>query len=241
MCLRKYLAIALVITAFGLAGCTNEKPSTSIDPKDFVPSVDNPFFPLVPGTVTKFKAKTAEGIELQEVEVTKDTRTILGVKCTVVKDTVKLNGELIEDTFDWYAQDKDGNVWYFGEDSKDFEEGEFVSSKGSWEAGKDGAEAGIIMKADPKVGDKYRQEFYKDVAEDMGEVLELDASESVPYGSFDALLVTRDWTPLEPGVEEHKYYAKGIGAILEIPVDAPQERNELISVKAPTGNSTSNN
>ena len=123
------------------------------------------------------------------------------------------DGNLTEKTFDYYAQDKKGNVWYFGEDTKEYENGKVVSTKGSWEAGVDGAKPGFIMQADPKVGETYRQEYYEGEAEDMAKVLSLSESVTVPYGSFDQVLVTKEWTPLEPGLVEHKYYAPGVGPL----------------------------
>ncbi len=165
--------------------------------------------------------------------VTHDTKRIMGVECVVVNDKATENGELIEQTLDWYAQDKEGNVWYFGEDSKESENGKVTSTEGSWEAGKDGAKPGIMMQAHPKVGQSYRQEYYKGVAEDMAQVLSFNESASVPYGSFDHLLVTRDWNPLEPGQEVvRKYYAAGVGKIMEVPAKGPPEPIELVDVKS---------
>jgi hypothetical protein len=135
----------------------------------------------------------------------------MGVECVVVNDKAWENGKLIERTYDWHAQDKEGNVWYFGEDTKEYENGKVVSTKGSWEAGVDGAKPGIIMQAHPKVGQSYRQEYYKGEAEDMAKVINLNESVTVPYGSFDHVLVTKEWTPLEPSYAEHKYYAPGVG------------------------------
>jgi hypothetical protein len=165
------------------------------------------------------------------VTVTDDTRQVMGVECVVVRDKVFLNGGLIEDTFDWYAQDKKGNVWYFGENTKEYENGKVVSTKGSWEAGGDGAMPGIVMQADPKVGETYRQEYYPGEAEDMAKVLSLNESATVPYGSFDHLLMTREWTPLEPNVVEQKYYAPGMRTVLEVGVKGTSDRVELIDIK----------
>jgi hypothetical protein len=165
------------------------------------------------------------------VVVTGDTKDILGVPCVVVRDTVTLDGEVIEDTFDWFAQDADGNVWYFGEDTKEYEDGEVVTTEGSWEAGVDGAEPGIVMEADPQVGDRYRQEFYEGHAEDMATVLSLDETADVPYGSYEDVLMTEDTTPLEPDVLERKFYARGVGVVLEVDVNGGGEREELVSVE----------
>lgn len=201
-----------------------------INPANFVREITNPFFPLTPGTLFNYRGKTVEGTEIDHVYVTYETKEILGVTCVVVADSVWFEGDLREATFDWYAQDREGNVWYFGEDSRQFEGGVQIGTEGSWQAGVDGAKPGIIMMANPKIGDSYRQEFYKGVAEDMAEVLSLNASVAVPYGSFDNCLKTREWTPLEPGVIANKYYAPGIGCILEITTQGGSERVELIDV-----------
>jgi len=202
-----------------------------IDPADFVDRVDNRYFPLTPGTTFVYEGKTEDG-EAVRVEdyVTQETKQVLGVTCVVVRNRVIENGDLVEETFDWYAQDKDGDVWYFGEDAKEYEAGVVVSTEGSWEAGVDGAMPGIIMEANPQVGDLYRQEYYKGEAEDMAEVLSLTESASVTYGSFGNLLMTREWTPLEPGIVEHKYYAPGVGLILEVMVEGGSERVELVEI-----------
>ncbi|NIN71023.1 MAG: hypothetical protein GTO46_03615 [Gemmatimonadetes bacterium] len=199
----------------------------AIDAARFVTNVDNQYFPLVPGTT--FVYETPDGGERVEVIVTEETKTIMGVTCMVVMSHEFEDGELVEETADWYAQDMDGNVWYFGEDTKEYEDGEVVSTAGSWEAGVDGAQPGIIMKGAPAVGQSYRQEYYAGRAEDMGEVLALQESVTVPYGSFENLLKTKEWTPLEPGDEEHGYYAPGVGLVLEAEGD---DRLELISVGA---------
>ena len=208
-----------------------------IDPSNFVKEIDNPYFPLEPGTTLVYEGQTEEGTERVEDTVLQETRSVMGVECVILHDRVWLNGELIEDTFDWHAQDKEGNVWYFGENSKELENGKVVSKAGSWEAGVDGALPGIIMPADPKVGDSYRQEYYKGEAEDMAEVISLrgtglNDAVSTPYGSFsEDVLVTKDWNPLEPDILEHKYYAPGIGLIGETKVTGPPERIELIDVE----------
>ena len=155
----------------------------------------------------------------------------MGVNTVEVWDRVWLDGELIEETLDWYAQDKSGNVWYFGEDSKEYESGEVTSTKGSWEAGVNGAKPGIIMQAEPKIGQPYRQEYYQNIAEDMAQVVGIDESVTVPYGSFTGCLKTRDWNSLESGTDEHKYYCPGVaGVVLEVSV-VDGEKVELIDVK----------
>jgi hypothetical protein len=204
------MSVVLVV-----AGCTSspsqeEKPyAPHIDPADFTTTIDNEYFPLKPGTTFVYEG----GAERDEFAVTSDTKRVMGVECVVIVDKAWEEGKLVERTYDWHAQDKEGNVWYFGEDTKEYENGKVVSTKGSWEAGVDGAKPGIIMPADPKVGETYRQEYYKGEAEDMAKVLDLNESVTVPYGSFDHVLETKEWTPLEPGYVEHKYYAPGVGFV----------------------------
>lgn len=228
--LRLVRAVAAIMFS-ALVGCgepaeeSAETYAPAIEATRFVANVDNQYFPLVPGTA--FVYETPDGAERVEVRVTEETRSILDVTCTVVMVREFEDGELVEETADWYAQDMDGNVWYFGEDTKEYEDGEVVSTAGSWEAGVDGARPGIIMQGAPAVGASYRQEYYAGVAEDMGEILSLEESVTVPYGSFERVLKTKDWTPLEPGDVEHKYYAPGVGVILEVEGD---DRLELVSV-----------
>ena len=186
-----------------------------LDPADFVASVDNPYFPLVPGTKWVYEGEDDDETERVEVEVLEETRDIQGITATVVRDTVYVDGEIAEDTYDWFAQDKDGNVWYLGEDTHEYEDGKAVNADGAWEYGKDGALPGIVMLADPAVGDAYRQEYYEGEAEDMGEVLEVGVTTEIELGNYEDVLVTEDWNPLEPDVVEEKSYAPGIGLIRE--------------------------
>ncbi len=199
-----------------------------IDPADFVGTIDNPYMPFVPGSTWTYEGESDGEVEVVEISVLSKTKEIQGIECTVVKDVVRIDGKLAEKTFDWFAQDRYGNVWYFGEHSEEYEEGKFAGTAGSWEAGVDRAQAGIVMLGDPQIGDLYRQEFYAGEAEDMGEVVQLDESVDVPYGSFDQVLVTEDWNPLEPKVREHKYYAPGIGLVQELHISGPEEKLVLI-------------
>jgi hypothetical protein len=198
----------------GQAGGTGEAAQRDyaphINPADFTTTIDNKYFPLEPGTIFVYEG----GAEQRgEMTVTSDTKKIMGVECVVVDHKEWEAGNLIERTFDWYAQDKKGNVWYFGEDTKEYENGKVVSTKGSWEAGVDGAKPGLIMQADPKVGESYYQEYYPGEAMDRAEVLSLNETVTVPYGTFDHVLDTRESTPLQPGFFEHKYYAPGVGPL----------------------------
>lgn len=201
----------------------------SIDPAAFTGVSTNPYMPLVPGTTFVYEKQTSEGLETITYTITSETKSILGVQCFVVHDVVDVDGEVVEDTFDWFAEDVDGNVWYFGELSFEYEGGELVGLEGSWTAGVDSAKPGIVMFAAPIVGEAYRQEFLLGEAEDVAAALDLGASVSVPYGSFGSCLQTEDYTPIEPGHLEHKYYAPGIGLVLE---ENPETgaRTELVSV-----------
>jgi hypothetical protein len=203
-----------------------------LDPADFVATIDNPFAPFGPGAHWVYEKEGEDGLERIEVDVLAETKTILGITATVVRDREFLDGELIEDTRDWLAQDSDGNVWYLGELSYEVEDGVIVSLSGSWEAGVDGAQPGLWMKADPQVGDVYRQELLLGEAEDYAEVLSLTDSQTVPAGSFTNCLRTRDASPLEPGNEENKVYAPGVGLVVEIDPESG-ERAELIEFDLP--------
>lgn len=192
--------------------------TVSIDPADFVAVIDNTYFPRIPGARYIYEGQTAEGLERIEIEVLAEPREVMGVPTTVVRDTVYLDGVLVEDTFDWFAQDGDGNVWYFGEEVANYENGVLADHDGSWEAGVDGALPGIVMYADPAthVGETFRQEYYAGEAEDMAKVLSTTEQITVPFGSFENVVQTEDWTPLEPGLREQKYYAPGVGVIKEV-------------------------
>ncbi|MDQ4026469.1 MAG: hypothetical protein M3214_00240 [Actinomycetota bacterium] len=199
-----------------------------VKPADFVATIDNPWLPFRPGSRWTYAGREGDRKERIEVLVTDDTRKVMGITATVVREREWLDGRLVEDTFDWYAQDHDGNVWYLGEDTREFTEGGGVSTAGAWEAGVDEALPGIIMLADPRVGEAYRQEYLPGEAEDMAEVIRRGASVSVPFGSFDRVLVTKEWTPLEPSVVEQKYYDRGVGLILEETVRGGSARTELV-------------
>lgn len=204
-----------------------------IDPASFSTTIDNPLLPLSPGTTFVYEGPTAAGLEHDEIVVTSNTREIMGVTCLAVHDTVKTDGEVTEDTTDWFAQDSAGNVWYFGEDSRQFEGGFLSGTEGSWLAGVDGALPGIIMEASPAVDDVYRQEFAIGTAEDMAQVVALDQSVSVPFGSFTNALETLEFSALEPGATEHKFYVPGVGFVLSID-DQTGDRLELISTTTVT-------
>jgi hypothetical protein len=203
-----------------------------LDPADFTTEIDNPYWPMKPGSHWVYRETNAEGdVQRNDVVVTTKTKTIEGIKTVVVHDTVKLRGQLTEDTFDWYAQDSDGNLWYFGEDTTEYENGKVKTKEGSWEAGVNGALAGIIVPAHPKPGLSYREEYYKGHAEDGAEVLTLNAHAKVPYGTYDNVLQTRNFSGIEPNVIEEKFYALDVGVVLEITVSGGSDRSELVSFK----------
>jgi hypothetical protein len=203
-----------------------------INPAEFSTTIDNPYFPLVPGTRFIYEATTADGRERNVVEVTADTKTVMAVATRVVHDVVLVDGKPEEETFDWYAQDTEGNVWYFGEATKALG-GPTVDTSGSFEAGRDGALPGIVMPGHPMVGDHYRQEYYQGEAEDTGKVLSLTGTESTPFtGPRSALLVTEDVNPLDPAAAvENKYYAEGVGLLVTVQVSGPAERSELVAIE----------
>jgi hypothetical protein len=203
----------------------------TIDPAMFVGGVDNPFFPMVRGAGFVF-----DGAEHVEVNVEVGGKEILGVYTTIVRDKVFVDGELVEDTSDWYAQDTNGNVWYFGEQTAEYENGEVTSTAGSWEAGVDGAQPGIVMLADPQVGDRYRQEYLAGEAEDLAEITATTGSIQSGAGSWSGadVLVTEEWTPLEPGVRERKTYARGVGVVEVRTIEGGDEVTTLTSTTLTT-------
>ncbi|HLF75025.1 MAG TPA: hypothetical protein VI524_11800 [Anaerolineales bacterium] len=203
-----------------------EAYTVDLAPADFVDAVDNPYFPLIPGTKWEYEIRLGGVvIEKDTVEVLKENREVRGIQATAVRDIVSIGDQLVEDTYDWFAQDKDGNVWYVGESVDNYVGGVLVNHRGSWEWGVDGALAGVIMWADPSahLNEEYYQEYYVGRAEDMGQVLSVSESVTVPFGSFENVVQTFDFSPLEPHVKEHKFYAAGIGLIKEIDLNMGEE------------------
>ena len=180
-----------------------------IEPAAFTTTIDNPFLPLVPGTLMTYEGED----ERVEFMVTPTTREVMDVTVLVVIDKSYEEDALVEDTEDWFAQDDAGNVWYFGEDTAECEDGKAVSRDGAWTAGVDGAQPGVVMLADPEIGDVYRQEYLAGEAEDQAEVIATEPSLVTPAGTFDDILVTLDTTPLEPDQVEHKRYAADTGQV----------------------------
>ncbi|MGH2759573.1 MAG: hypothetical protein ACRDKJ_08415 [Actinomycetota bacterium] len=217
--------------AAATSGLPQGSERVELDPADFTTEIDNPFWPMTPGSKWVYRETDGEGAEQRvEVTVTDKTKKVAnGIEARVVRDEVTEDGVPVEVTDDWYAQDAEGNIWYLGEETTEYEDGKPVSTEGSFEAGKDGAEAGIIMPADPKPGMKYRQEYYEGEAEDRGEIVSLDEQVEVPFGKFSDVLKTKDTNPLEPDLVEYKYYAREVGPVLAETVSGGSDREELIS------------
>jgi hypothetical protein len=207
--------------------------SPAIDPANFVAVIDNRYFPLKPGTTFRYQGVAEDGKTPQTdvMVVTHRKKRILGVDCTVVRDTVSSQGRAIEKTFDWYAQDRDSNVWYMGEDTRELQHGRFVKAVDSWTAGIAGAKPGIIMPGAPAPGQRYRQEYYPGHALDQARVLGPGGPVTVSYGSFKRTLLTVETAPkLDPGVAERKYYVAGLGDVKEHTVSGNREEIRLVSV-----------
>ena len=247
------LPIALGLVAFAVACGGSSQPSsapmtgspastgttpvttTMADAANFDGHViDNEWFPLIPAMTWRYRG-VKDGEPSREIMVaTSKTRTIQGVPCTIVSDKLYLSGKLEERTLDYYAQDKDGNVWYFGEDTAELKpNGDVKSTEGTWLAGRNGAEPGIFMPADPQVGQAFRQEYYQGQAEDHFRILSMNEPVQTPGSSSDQAVLTMEWTPLEPNVIDHKYYVQGIGTVLERTAKGPTERNTLVAVQKP--------
>jgi hypothetical protein len=213
------------------AGVVESQPyAPVIDPADFSTTVDNQYFPLTPGMTTTFR----EGNERVVVTVTASTRKVMGVETVVVRDQEFEGDRLIEDTEDWFAQDGEDNVWYFGESTAECRDGNVTSQAGSWEAGVDGAQPGVVMLGQPEVGDYYRQEYYRGHAEDVARVREIGASMIVRDTTYTNVLVTEEFTALEPGTLEHKGYAPEIGLIREGPPSSSGSQLAEASETKPT-------
>jgi hypothetical protein len=213
-------------------GTTSEYEPTT-NPSDFSTSINNPYFVLTPGTKFTYQSKTKKGVEHSEFYITKEKKAVLGVAVVVVSDKLWLNGDLTEDTQDWFAQDKDGTVWYFGESTSKLAHGKILDHTGSWEAGVNGAKPGIIMEGNPKVGDSYREEYLAGQAEDRADIVSRTESVSVPFGTFTNCLKTKNYTMLDPGKVEYKYYCTKVGnSTMEL--DEENQKTELISVSGST-------
>jgi hypothetical protein len=245
------VAIGIVV-ALGLAACGDDdngndsggeatapaqdlpqgSEPVNLDPADFTTEIDNPYWPMTPGSRWVYRETDEEGAVLRVVVTVTDRTKLIanGVEARVVRDVVSEDGEPVEITDDWYAQDSAGNIWYMGEDTAEYENGKVVTREGSFEAGVDGAQPGIIMPGDPEPGLAYRQEYYEGEAEDRAKVLSLDAQATVPFGSFDGVLETEDVNPLsKPPAVEHKYFARDVGPVLAVGISGGGGREELVS------------
>ena len=242
--------LPMAITVLALAACGDDEKSApaersrlpqgseavKLDPADFTPEIDNRYWPMKPGSRWVYRETDAEGAD-QKIVVTvleRTKRIANGIEARVVHDRVTdaKTGDLVEDTLDWYAQDKDGNVWYLGELTKEYEDGKYKSTAGSFEAGVGGAQPGIAMPAEPHRGLTYRQEYLKGEAEDHGEVVGVDEQAEVAAGHFEHAVMTKDLNPLEPKLVEFKLYAPGVGPVLELATSGGTDRAELISYRA---------
>jgi len=225
------LAAALVLSALNLTVAGAADATDDINPADFTIRIDNPFFPLPPGVTFIYKGRKDLSKERDEFSVTARTIVIAGVTCVVVHEKVFVRGGLRENTLDYFAQDRDENVWYFGEDTEELDKhGNVVSIEGTWRAGVNGARPGVIMEANPQVNDHYFQELAAPLAEDEATVLSLHETVTVPLGKFRNCLLTKEFTQLEPGNVEHKFYARGIGFVLSVVVKGGKERLALVNI-----------
>jgi hypothetical protein len=203
-----------------------------LDPGNFTTNIDNPYMPLVPGSVWVY-ADTEPGgqPERDVITVTNRKKVVAGVAVRVVHDRATRGSQVIEDTFDWFAQDHEGNVWYLGEATHGYKDGKPSSTSGSWEAGADGAQAGVVMPASPAPGLEYRQEYRKGSAEDRARVLSIDDQVESPVGHFKDAVLTKEFSPLEPDDLEYKVYAKGIGLVTAIGASGDLARETLVSYR----------
>ncbi len=224
--MKRFLILCCSLVATAVVADA-ETYAPKIVPSDFTSNITHPYFTLRPGTTYTYRA--SDGSEVNKVFVTDKTRKVMGVTTRVVWDRVWREGKLIEETYDWYAQDRAGNVWYFGEDSKEIEHGK-IARTGSWEAGVQGAQPGIVMPAHPRPGKPYRQEYRKGEAEDMAQIVSLREKVEVPAGSYKNCLKTKDWSPLEANSVEHKLYARETGCVVLELEHGGRKRVELVSI-----------
>jgi hypothetical protein len=234
------IAVAIAVLALVACGGGGSKSSSSsslpqgtkpvkLDPADFTTNIDNPYWPIRPGSHWVYREVENGETQLVDVTVTNQTKMLDGIEARVVHDRVSRNGETLEDTYDWYAQDSHGNLWYLGEDTAEYENGKLKSKEGTWAAGVNGAEPGVVVPASPRQGMRYREEYYAGHAEDGAEVLSVNSQVQVPFGRFRNALLTRNFSTIEPTVEEMKLYAKGVGPVMELLVSGGSGRTELLS------------
>lgn len=246
MSIRKPMATALAVlsAAFAVAACGGDDDASGkgtrsdlpqgsapvdLDPADFTTRIDNPYRPMAPGSRRVYRSTDTEGtVQRVEVTVTRRTKSIAnGIEARIVSDAVTEDGELTEQEFDWYAQDSAGNVWYFGEEAKEYEDGK-VKATSSWEAGVDGAQPGVVMPANPRAGLAYRQAHYAGKEEDRAEVLSADERAEAPAGYFRDVVAIKESTLLEPKLLEYKLYARGVGLVRSFEVSGGSGHEELV-------------
>lgn len=236
------LSVAGCLAAVTTAACSSPagpsrhpapSATTSPPPRGFSATVDNPWFPLPPGRTLVYSGVKDGAKSTEYLTATHEVQKITGIPCRVVADRLYVGGTLRESTRDYYSQDAAGTVWYFGEDTAELDEhGTMLSTEGTWHAGRDGARPGVFLPARPVPGAGGQQEFYPGQAEDRFQVLDLTSRVSVPYKSFEGALRTKEWTPLEPGVVDNKYYVRGIGTVREVTVKGgPFEENVLTAIR----------
>jgi hypothetical protein len=227
---------ATVLTIGGVAisnARTNVPTVAALDPANFVTVVDNPYFPLPIGRTLTYEGIKDGQTQVDNVTVTNQTKIIQGITATVVSDVATHDGTLLEKTMDWYAQDKQGNVWYLGEDTVHYLPNGKTDTSGSWEAGVRGAVPGLVMEANPQIPDSYRQEYFAGQAEDTAWVVQVGGTITVPYGKLRNTLVTLEATRIEPGAYDQKVYAPGIGIVYEQALTGATEIARLVSVSGP--------
>ena len=232
-------SLAVAFAVLGLAACGGGGSSSTslpqgtkavhLDPADFTTEIDNPYWPMRPGSHWVYREVENGEAQRVDVTVTNMTKTLNGIKTRVVHDRVSRNGQTVENTHDWYAQDSKGNIWYFGEDTGEYENGKLKTKEGSFAYGVDGAQPGVVVPASPKPGMSYREEYYAGHAEDGAEVLSTQSQAQVPFGRFRNAMLTRNFSTIEPTVEEMKLYAKGVGPVMELLVSGGSGRTELLS------------
>jgi hypothetical protein len=233
-----------VAAASGGCGSSGDRATTSpasakrpwsppvIDPANFVSRVDNPYFPLVPGTTLHYRGVDKDGTtpQVDTFSVTRQTKRVMGLRCTVVRDTVTSRGRPVQRTYDWFAQDRQGNVWYMGEETQELRHGRFGKMIDSGPAGRNGAQPGLMMEAHPVKGDSYWQFHWPGHAMDTTRVLGAGGRVSLPYGAFDHTLLTQEQSPLEPGVHDQKWSVRGIGYVQEEAASGTHERIKLVRI-----------
>ena len=225
------LLVAAAVVGTAVPSRSGESYDPAIEPGDFSTKIDNPFFAMPVGKRMSYAGKTEDGLERIEIAITGETRMVMGVETLVYLDRAYLDDELVEETKDFLAQDRQGNVWYFGEEVDNYEDGKLKDHEGAWMAGTDGAKPGIWIKAEHKPDDTYRQEYYQGEAEDMVKIVATGERVTVPAGKFEGCTKTYDWTPLDPESKEHKYYCPAAGGVVLVEDLTTGDRVELVKVE----------